>query len=148
VTALRARDEAGPRIDLQLLVYPVTDHDFTTPSYVEHGDSGLLLGSAEMAWFWDHYAPDEQDRSDPRASPLRAADHSGLPPAYVVIAEYDPLRDEGLAYAEKLRAAGVPVTVRRYDDQLHVFFTLVNYLESADEAVRDAARAIRAAFGA
>ena len=148
VAALRARDENGPAIALQVLVYPVVDHDYTTGSYREHGDSGLLLGTKEMVWFWDHYAPEEADWSSPYASPLRAADHSGLPPAYIVIAEYDPLRDEGLAYGAKLEAAGVPVTVRRYDDQLHVFFTLVNFMESADQAVREAAQAIREAVGA
>ena len=148
VAALRARDEAGPAIALQVLVYPVTDHDSTTGSYAKYGDAGLLLGRQEMAWFWDHYAPNEADRSNPYASPLRAKDHSGLPPAYFVLAEYDPLRDEGLAYAEKLEAAGVPVTVRLYDDQLHVFFTMVNVFESADQAVADVAQAIRKAVGA
>ncbi len=98
-----------------------------------------------MEWFLDHYIPDAADRSSPSFAPLRATDHSGLAPAYFVIAEYDPLRDEGLAYAEKLRAAGVPVTVRRYDDQIHVFFTLVNLMESANQAVSEAAQAIREA---
>jgi acetyl esterase/lipase len=148
VTALRARDRGGPAIALQVLVYPVTDHDFTRSSYVEHGDSGFLLGTREMQWFWDHYAPDERDRSHPDASPLRATDHSGLPPAYVVIAEYDPLRDEGLAYAERLKAAGVPVTINRYGDQCHVFYTLVNLMESANQAVTETAQEIKKAVGA
>jgi acetyl esterase len=148
VTALRARDRGGPPIALQVLVYPVTDHDFTRSSYVEHGDSGFLLGTKEMQWFWDHYAPDEKDRSNPDATPLHAADFTGLPPAYVLIAEYDPLRDEGLAYAEQLEAAGVPVTVSRYDDQCHVFFTLVNLMESANQAVAEVGQAIRKAVGA
>jgi acetyl esterase len=147
VCALRARDEAGPAIALQVLVYPVLDHDYTTASYEEHGDSGLLLGKAEMVWFWDHYAPREEDWSSPYASPLRADDLSGLPPAYVLVAEYDPLRDEGLAYAERLRGAGVPVTVRRYDDQLHAFFHMVNLMESADQAVREVGEAIRKSVG-
>jgi acetyl esterase/lipase len=143
--ALRARDENGPELALQLLVYPIVDADYTTSSYVEHGDSGLLVGLAEMKWFLDHYVPDDADRTDPRVAILHASDHSGLPPAYVVLAEYDPLLDEGLAYAEKLRAAGVPVTVKRYDDQIHVFFTLVNFFETADVAVADASEAIRQA---
>jgi acetyl esterase len=147
VTALRARVESGPAIALQVLVYPVVDHDYTTGSYEEYGDAGLLLGKQEMIWFWDHYAPREADWSSPHASPLRAADHSGLPPAYVLIAEFDPLRDEGLAYAEKLEAAGVPVTVRRFDDQLHAFFHMVNLMESADVAVGEVGQAIRAAAG-
>ncbi len=148
VTALRARDEGGPPIALQVLVYPVTDHDYTTPSYERYGDAGLLLGKREMIWFWDHYAPHEQQWTSPYASPLRAPDLSGLPPAYVVVAEYDPLRDEVLAYAAKLEAAGVPVTVRRFDDQPHAFFGLVGLIEAADEAVAEVAAAIRRAVGA
>ena len=147
VTALRARDQGGPAIALQLLVYPVVDHDMTTGSYEQYADAPLLLNRRGMMWFWDHYAPDVTDRSHPHASPLLAADHSGLPPAYVLIAEFDPLRDEGLAYAAKLEAAGVPVTVRRFDDQLHAFFGMVNIMESADTAVAEAAVAIRAAAG-
>jgi len=148
VAALRARDEQGPAIALQLLVYPVVDHDLTGSSYQEFSNTGLILNLEEMAWFWDTYAPDVAARADPTASPLRAPDLSGLPPAYVVIAGYDPLRDEGLAYAARLEAAGVPVTVVRYDDQLHAFFTMVNLLESADQAVTAAAAAVRSAIGA
>ena len=148
VTALRARDEDGPEIALQVLVYPVVDHDFSTGSYQEYADAGLMLNRAEMEWFWDHYAPDTAQRSHPHASPLRAADHSRLPAAYVLIAEFDPLRDEGLAYAAKLEAAGVPVTVRRFDDQIHAFFGMVNMMDSADTAVSEIAAAIRAAAGA
>jgi acetyl esterase len=148
VTALRARDEGGPEIALQVLVYPVVDHDFTTASYEQYADAGLILNRAEMVWFWDHYAPDATQRSHPHASPLRADDHSGLPPAYVLIAEYDPLRDEGIAYAAALEAAGVPVTVRRFDDQIHAFFGFVNIMESADEAVSDVGAWVRAGVGA
>jgi acetyl esterase/lipase len=144
VTALRARDEGGPEIALQVLVYPVADHDFTTGSYEEYADAGLILNRAEMVWFWDHYVPDVAQRSHPHASPLRAADHAGLPPAYVLIAEFDPLRDEGLAYAAALEAAGVPVTVRRFDDQIHAFFGFVNIMESADQAVSEVGAWIRA----
>jgi acetyl esterase len=147
VVSLRARDEHGPAIALQVLVYPVTDHDYTTGSYERYADAGLLLGKQEMVWFWDHYAPSEEDWSSPYASPLRAEDHSGLPPAYILIAEYDPLRDEGLAYAEKLRAAGVPVTVRRFNDQLHAFFHMVNLMESANLAVHEVGQAIRQSLG-
>ena len=96
-----------------------------------------------MAWFWDHYVPDEGDRAHPHASPLRASSLEGLPPAYIVIAQHDPLRDEGLAYAAALEAAGVPVTVSHHDDQIHVFFVLVNLMESADRAVAEAGAAIR-----
>lgn len=147
VVALRARDEGGPPIAFQVLVYPVVDHDFTTPSYAEHGSGGLILNTAEMEWFWNLYAPDIEARDHPHASPLRAADHSGLPPAYVLIAEFDPLRDEGLAYAGKLDATGVPVTVRRFDDQIHAFWGMVNLMESADLAVAEVGATIRTACG-
>jgi acetyl esterase len=148
VTALRSRDEDGPEIALQVLVYPVVDHDFTTGSYDEYADAGLILNHGEMVWFWDLYAPDPAERSHPHASPLHAVDHSGLPPAYVVVAEFDPLRDEVLAYAAKLEAAGVPVVVSRHDDQIHGFFGMVNIMDSANTAVADVASAIRAAAGA
>ena len=147
VTAIRARDESGPAIALQVLVYPVVDHDFSTSSYDQHGEGGLILNRAEMVWFWDHYLPDPAERSHPHAAPLHASDHSGLPPAYVLVAEYDPLRDESLAYAAKLEAAGVPVEVRRFDDQIHAFFGMVNIMESADTAVAEIGTAIRAAAG-
>jgi acetyl esterase len=143
VCARRARDAEEPELALQLLIYPVTDHDFTRPSYAEHGDSGLLLSRADMEWFWNHYVPDVAARSDPDASPLRAGSLADLPPAYVVIAEFDPLRDEGLSYAARLEADGVPVTLDHVRDQLHGFFTMVNLLESGDQAVDRVGRAIR-----
>jgi acetyl esterase len=145
VVALRARDEDGPPIALQVLIYPVVDHDMTTDSYEQYAEEQLFLNRLGMTWFWDHYLPVVAERSHPHASPLRAADHSGLPPAYVLVVEYDPLRDEGLAYAEKLEAAGVPVTLRRFDDQIHGFFMFVNLMESADAAVAEAGAAIHAA---
>jgi acetyl esterase len=134
VCALRARDADGPQIDLQVLIYPVTDHDLTRASYVEHGASHYPCGLAEMEWFWDLYV-DPARRGDPDASPLRAPSLAGLPPALVLIAEFDPLRDEGLAYAERLEAEGVGVEVILFDDMLHGFFQMVNFMERADEAV-------------
>ncbi len=148
VSALRARDAGGPEIALQVLVYPVVDCDLTRPSYVECSGGDLFLNTAEVVWFWDHYAPDEADREHPYASPIRASDFAGLPPAYIVIAEHDPLRDEALAYAAALESAGVQVAVARYDDQIHAFFWLVNVMESADRAVADAGAAIRDAVAA
>ena len=147
VSALRAREAGGPEIALQVLVYPVVDCDLTRPSYVECSGSDLFLNTAEVVWFWDHYAPDQAEREHPYASPIRA-DLAGLPPAYVVVAQHDPLRDEGLAYAAALESAGVPVTVARYDDQIHAFFWLVNVMESADRAVAEAGTAIRDALAA
>ena len=146
VTALRARDENGPTIAMQVLIYPVVDHDTTTASYAEYADAGLILNRAEMDWFWDCYVPDPANRSHPHVSPLRADDHAGLPPAYVLMAGFDPLRDEIDAYVAKLEAAGVPVTVRRFDDQIHAFFGMINIMESADTAVAEVGSAIRAAL--
>ncbi|MEW9550579.1 alpha/beta hydrolase [Nonomuraea sp. NPDC050783] len=127
VVARRARDEGGPPIRMQVLVYPVTDCDLDNASYTDP-DNQLLLSRDSMIWFWDHYAPDHAVRADPDASPLRAADLSGLPPALVLTAEHDVLRDEGEAYAERLRQAGVPVEHQRLAGQMHGFFTMVNVL--------------------
>jgi acetyl esterase len=98
-----------------------------------------------MQWFWAHYVGDAADDSSPEFRPLRAQDHSGLPPAIVVTAEYDPLRDDGFAYAEALRAAGVPVTHHHYDDVVHAFFAFVNMLTRGNEAVAQVGADIRAA---
>ncbi|GAA1393766.1 hypothetical protein GCM10009613_40860 [Pseudonocardia kongjuensis] len=127
IMAQRAKAEGGPEISLQVLVYPVTDADVDNASYTDPANQ-LMLSRESMIWFWDHYAPDTAGRSRPDASPLRAADLSGLPPAVVLTAEHDVLRDEGEAYAEKLRAAGVPVQSRRFEGQMHGFFTFVNVL--------------------
>jgi acetyl esterase len=127
VVALRARDRKGPKLALQVLVYPVTDADFERPSYVAP-ENQLLLTKESMVWFWDHYAPQGVDRAQPDASPLKAADLAGLPPAVVVLAEHDVLRDEGEAYAARLRQAGVPVSIKQFDGQIHGFFTMVNIL--------------------
>jgi acetyl esterase len=145
VCAIRSRDRGAPRLALQLLVYPVTDHVMSTPSYRKYAD-GPLMGKCSMVWYWDQYLPDVGSRDDPEASPLRTRDLSGLPPAIVVTAEYDPLRDEGLAYAERLRRAGVPVSAHHYEDMPHPFFPLVNLFTRADEAVEQVGGEIRTAI--
>jgi len=145
VSALRARDFGGPPIALQVLVYPVVDCDLDRRSYHEYGGDELILNRRDMVWFWDHYAPDPATRANPYASPLRASSLSGLPPAYVVTAEHDPLRDEGFAYADRLRAARVPVEHRHYGSQIHAFFTFTGVLDDADKAVTEAGSTIRAA---
>jgi cation diffusion facilitator CzcD-associated flavoprotein CzcO/acetyl esterase/lipase len=117
VTCQQARDAGGPPICGQLLLTPVTDCDTTRPSYRDNAD-GYVLTAALMAWFWDHYA-DPADRPNPKASPLRAPDLSNLPPAFIVTCEFDPLRDEGIAYAEALEKAGVPVELHRIDWAIH-----------------------------
>ena len=146
VAAQRARDEGGPDLVGQLLLTPVTDSDFTRPSYVENAD-GYVLTKALMDWFWDHYC-DPADRSDPRVAPLRAADLSGLPPAYIVTCEFDPLRDEGNAYAAALEAAGVPVTHVQARGHTHTSLTMVDVIISGVPFREEMAAALRSFFGA
>ena len=141
VAALRARDENGPQIALQLLVYPVTDCSMATASYQDPANQ-LVISRASMAWFWDRYIPDPACRSQAWASPLRASTLKGLPPAEVLTAEHDVLRDEGEEYARHLHEAGVPVRLRRFAGQMHGFFTLVGLLPGNEEGLDHAAEAI------
>src|SRR5271170_1159544 len=121
VTALRVRDEGGPELCAQLLLYPVTDyHTPGTPSYAENAE-GYGLTRDTMRWFWAHYLGDASEGVHPYAAPLRAADLASLPSALVITAEYDPLRDEGEHYADRLRAAGVATALTRYDGVNHGF---------------------------
>jgi acetyl esterase len=143
VVALRARDR-GLDLALQLLVYPVMDCDLDTASYRECGD-GFGLTRDSMRWFWSQYVPDEARWADPEASPLRADALAGVAPAHVVVAECDPLRDEGVAYARRLQAEGMPVTLRRYAGQIHGFFRMLAVFDDAQHAVDEAAAAVRAA---
>ncbi|MGI4954023.1 MAG: alpha/beta hydrolase [Janthinobacterium lividum] len=124
---------------LQLLIYPVTDAAFDTPSYQAYGE-GLPLTRQDMVWFFGHYAPGV-DRADPTLHPAALQDLAGLPPAHVVTAEYDVLRDEGEAYAARLSQAGVPTTLRRYDGLTHGFIRLLNLVREVDGAVSDMATA-------
>lgn len=141
VTALRARDRQGPEIALQVLVYPVTDADFERPSYLAE-DNQLFLSRAGMIWFWDHYLPEPSQRSEPDATPLHAAKLEGLPPALVILAEHDVLYDEGKAYAERLRQAGVAVEMHEHAGQMHGFFTILMLAgsQAAHEQVYDAVK--------
>lgn len=145
VVAQLAHDRKGPPLRFQLLVYPATDARYDTPSYYENA-TGYFLEAEGMRWFYDHYLRDDADRSDPRASPLRAAHLRGLPPALVITAEFDPLRDEGEAYATRLREAGTPVTLTRYDGMIHGFFALGPLLDQGKQAIAEAATALRAAL--
>lgn len=147
VVALMAHDRGTPAIAYQLLVYPITDHDFERPSYRDNAE-GYNLTRENMMWFWDQYAGPEgsngsADRDDPHLSPLQAAGLAGLPPAHVITAEYDPLRDEGEAYAERMRDAGVAVTSQRYDGQIHGFFNQFGTIDDGRSAIEDSARRIR-----
>lgn len=127
VMARWARDRQGPRIDYQALVYPVTDCDFDRPSYVAP-ENQLMLSRDTMIWFWGHYLPDAGARAHPDASPLRASSLAGLAPALVYVAEYDPLHDEGVAYAAALAEAGVSVTLEEAAGQMHGYFQMANIL--------------------
>ncbi|MBX3025270.1 alpha/beta hydrolase fold domain-containing protein [bacterium] len=140
-----ARAAGGPAIAGQVLVAPVTDADLTRASYRENG-AGYLLTTALMRWFWDCYA-DPADRGDPRAAPLRAADLTGLPPALVVTAEFDPLRDEGAAYAAALAAAGVPTRHLACRGQIHGSIPAVDVIISANAARAEIGAALRAFLG-
>ncbi|MFL5266938.1 MAG: alpha/beta hydrolase [Stellaceae bacterium] len=146
VTALRLRDEGGPGLRGQLLLYPVTDY-YTpgTPSYEENAE-GYGLTRDTMKWFWDHYLRDPSEGAHPHASPLRAPDLSGLPSTLVITAEYDPLRDEGEFYAEKLKAAGVPTAVTRYNGVNHGFMFWVGVVDKAGAAMSEACRWLRDTF--
>ena len=130
VVSLMARDRGGPAIDHQLLVYPVTNHGFDTVSYRENA-TGFFLTRTHMEWYWEQYLGPEGEGTHPYASPLQAEDHAGLPPATVLTAELDPLRDEGEAYAGALAAAGVPTEARRAEGMFHGFFGLDEFLPEA-----------------
>ncbi len=141
-----ARDAGGPEIVGQMLVNPVTDCDFTRGSYRDNAD-GYVLTAPLMQWFWDHYA-DPTDRKHPKASPLRADDLTGLPPAMVVTCEFDPLRDEGTAYARAMAAAGVPVRRHRCRGQIHTSLTAVGVVLSGAGARAEMGEELRQFFGA
>lgn len=145
VVAQIARDQGKPAIGFQLLVYPVTDAGCDTPSYSENSE-GYFLTRDAMQWFWNHYTRSESDRLHPHASPLRAEDFSRLPPALVITAEFDPLRDEGELYASRMRAAGVPVQLARYDGMIHGFFAMASAIDQGKKAIQQAAAALRAAL--
>jgi acetyl esterase/lipase/cation diffusion facilitator CzcD-associated flavoprotein CzcO len=146
VTCHGARDAGGPRIAGQVLLNPVTDCDLTRASFEENGE-GYLLTRSLMEWFWGHYA-DPADRADPRASPLRAPQLSGLPPALVITCEFDPLRDEGAAYAEALAEAGVEAHHLQMPGQIHTSVPAVDVIVTAQRAREEMADALRRFLGA
>jgi acetyl esterase len=136
VVAIAARDGNGPAIAGQLLIYPATDFAMTHPSHSEP-ETSILLTHSVIRWFRDHYLNDGADVDDWRASPARAGTLIGLPPAYVLTAGADPLRDEGDEYARRLKQAGVPVTHRTFPGQFHGFFTMGKLLQQAHVAARE-----------
>jgi acetyl esterase len=143
VVCQRVRDDFGPKIDFQLLVYPVTDLTAGLPSYTENAE-GYFLTKASMDWFIAHYLSGGFDPKDPSVSPLHAESLAGLPKAMVLTAEFDPLRDEGEAYAAALREAGGDVEAVRYDGQIHGFFGMATLIDDGKVAVALASAALRA----
>jgi acetyl esterase len=146
VSCLMTRDRGGPPIAFQALIYPITDCDFERPSYQSNSE-GYFLTRREMLWFWNHYVSSPEQMLEPYASPMRAKSLRGLPPASILTAEYDPLRDEGEAYAQALRAAGVEVSVHRYDGLIHAFVRRVREFDAAHAAIREIGGQLRAAIG-
>jgi len=136
VVALRLRGTVP--LAAQVLLYPITDYSFETESYRENA-TGYFLSQATMEWFWNHYLSQPGDGASPDASPLRAADFRGLPPAYVLTAGYDPLRDEGRAYAEALIHAGVDVQFREFSGMVHGFLRRIDRFPSAATAIKEIA---------
>jgi len=141
-----ARDRKGPAIAYQLLAYPVTDADFTTGSYRANAD-GYLLTLAGMQWFWDTYCPNVAERANPLATPLNAMNFAKLPPALIMTAEFDPLRDEGEAYAGKLKSAGVMVDYVRFDGLIHDFLAMSRQLSAVKPAMEKAVAGLSNVFG-
>jgi acetyl esterase len=139
---LRRRDRTAPTLAGQLLIYPVADCDFCRPSY-RAPENQLLLTREAMMWYWDHYLPDPARRSEPDASPLRAFDHAGLPPAVILTAEYDVLRDEGEAYVAALQQAGVDVNHHRFAGQIHGFLMMAGLLPGSAVGLEFAGQALR-----
>lgn len=146
VVARRCRDRGGPALAAQVLIYPVTDADLDRPSYRENGE-GYLLTRSSMEWFWNHYLQGDGARArEPDAAPLQEPDLAGLAPALVITAEFDPLRDEGEAYAERLRRAGVPTRCSRYDGAIHDFVRASFLFDQGKQAVSEIAATLRSAF--
>jgi acetyl esterase len=145
-TCLMAREAGAPSPAMQLLVYPVTETAGTAASRRTFAE-GFLLTRGDMDWFEDHYLPPAVDREDPRVALLNAADLAGLPPAYVAVAGFDPLRDEGEAFAQRLREAGVQVALRRHPGLVHTFANLTAVCPSARQAMLEAAGAVRMGLG-
>jgi acetyl esterase len=147
VAAVMARDRGGPRLLHQVLLCSPTDHYGSGhASYEEFGD-GYLLTRRDMVWFWNHYLGRPEDADHPYASPLRAGDLSGLPPATIVTAEFDPLRDEGEAYGARLKEAGVSVDVMRYPGMVHGFVRMDAVVDAGRRALEDVAARLHAAYG-
>lgn len=144
--AYRSRDK-GPKLVFQLLVYPDVDADFTRPSYIENGE-GYFVTKELVEWFWDCHVPNKADRTNPLVAPLHASDLSGLPPAHIITAEFDPLRDVGEAYGKALESSRVEVEMHRYNGMIHGFFNMPTSepVEEITKATQLATEALKSAF--
>lgn len=147
VVSLMARDRGGPSIKFQLMFYPWVDVGDRSESMRQFSEN-YFLTRGSMDWFRESYVKGVDDYREPYAFPMRAPDLSRLPPAMVITAEFDPLRDQGEAYARRLQEAGVPVQLKRYDGMIHVFVTLAGIVDDGRAAIADAASALRLALNA
>ena len=145
VVCLMARNQGAAMPVHQLLVYPVTNFGFDSDSYREHAHASPL-NAAMMHWFWGHYLRTEAEGREQYASPLQARDLSGLPPTTLITAEFDPLRDDGRAYADRLETAGVPVHYLHYEGLMHEFFGLAGLVDQAQDAMNKAAADLKKSF--
>ena len=146
VVALMARDRGGPKISFQLLIYPATDAGLDTPSQQQFQDDGYILSKKDMIWFWGHYLNSDKDKTNPYACPAEASSLRGLPPALVVTAGFDPLRDEGETYAARLQEAGAETECVRYEGVTHGFVLMGAVLDEARKAITDMGAALKAAL--
>ncbi|HUY27918.1 MAG TPA: alpha/beta hydrolase [Candidatus Binataceae bacterium] len=144
--ALMARERGGPRLCFQLLLYPAISAANDTPSQREFAADGFVLSRADMKWFWNHYLDSPADAKNPLACPIFAQSLANLPPALVLTASHDPLRDEGEAYAAAMRKAGVSVTLKRYDGVTHGFVSFADLLDKGRQGLNQACAVLRAAF--
>ena len=147
VVSQMARDRGGPAIKFQLLIYPATDAGLDTPSQREFAEDGYVLSRKDMEWFWGHYLRDPKDVENPQVSPARASSLKGLPPALVILAAIDPLRDEGESYAARLQQDGVPTECRLYEGVTHGFVSMAAMLDEGKKAVADMCDRLGAALG-
>jgi acetyl esterase len=141
-----ARDRGGPKLAFQLLIYPATDAGLDTPSQQQFLEDGYILSKKDMVWFWGHYLNSEKDRDNPYVSPAEAGSLRGLPPALVVTAGFDPLRDEGETYAARLQEAGVKAECVRYEGVTHGFVLMGAVLDEGRKSIADMGAALKAAL--
>ena len=146
VVALMARDRGGPNLAFQLLIYPATDAALDTPSQEQFKDDGYILSKQDMIWFWGHYLNNDDEKKKPYASPAEASNLKHLPPALVITAGFDPLRDEGETYAARLQDAGVKCECTRYEGVTHGFVLFGSVLDEARKAIGDIGSAMRKAL--